>query len=111
MCNIPDENLLIEYNNTQNPLNEARDYMKIHPSLLIADAADNGNILDVLDRSNPETFHAIKYKDGSSFRNKAGNHGLIRDFGRSDNRKKADNMVFTAHTDINKNYKSCYCSL
>lgn len=90
MIQFADDNILIEYNNTKNILDEAKEYMKRHPNVIIGNGP--GNILDVLD-PNSENFRTVKYKDGSSFRHKSGNQGLIRDFGRNDDKKKTDGAV------------------
>lgn len=80
--------MLVEYNNTKNPLEEAADYVKAHPNLVVPDNVDvPPNEMGALD-SNSGNFRALKYK-GSSFRHKGDNRGLIRDFGR----KKSENVV------------------
>lgn len=74
-------------------MEEAKEYMKKHPGLITPEVLNTpSNALDPVDE-NSENFRTVKYTSGSSFRHKGGNQGLIRDFGRVENRNKMEEPV------------------
>lgn len=91
--NSIDNRTELEYNNTKSPLEEAKDYMKKHLGLIAPEVVNTPpNVLDPVEEHS-ENFQNVKYTSGSSFRHKGGNQGLIRDFGRVENRNKMEEPV------------------
>ncbi|KAK5640326.1 hypothetical protein RI129_011137 [Pyrocoelia pectoralis] len=81
-----EKRLDLEYNNSKQPIDVIKAYLTKHPEVQFQ--LPDSTVNDDYDQNQDVTVPNIKYKDGSSFRHKDNGQGLIRDFSRTENKRR-----------------------